>query len=122
MPKRSKTAYTSYSAEDRACIGKYAAEHGPTKASRHFSSLFEQPVPKSTARLLKKQYLMELKNTRRDGDILEVKSLPTKVRGHPLLPIGLQDHWTLSLSQKPEIVIDGFKKAGIFDARSSDGQ
>ena len=26
-----------------------------------------------------------------------------------------------SLSQKPEIVINGFKKAGIFDALSSDG-
>ena len=38
---------------------KYAAEHGPAKASRHFSSLFERPVPESTARLLKKQYLME---------------------------------------------------------------
>ena len=38
-----------------ACIGKYAAEHGPTKASQHFSSLFERPVPESTARLLKKQ-------------------------------------------------------------------
>ena len=85
VPKRSKTAYTSYSAEDRACIGKYAAEHGPTKASRHFSSLFERPVPESTAHLLKKQYLMELKNKRRDGDIPEVKSLPTKVCGCPLL-------------------------------------
>ena len=52
VPKRSKTAYTSYSADDRACIGKYAAEHSPTKASQH--------------------------------------------------------------SQEPEIVISGFKKAGIF--------
>ena len=92
VPKRSKMAYTSYSAEDHACIGKYVAEHGPTKASRHFSSLFQRPVPESTARLLdllKKQYLMELKNKHRDGDIPEVKSLPTKVRGRPLLPIGL---------------------------------
>ena len=87
VPKRSKTAYISYSAEDRACIGKYAAEHDSTKASWHFSSLFERPVPESPACLLKKQYLMELKNKRRDGDILEVKNLPTKVRG--LLPIGL---------------------------------
>ena len=35
VPKKSKTAYTSYAAEDRACRGKYAAEHGPTKASWH---------------------------------------------------------------------------------------
>ena len=82
---RENPVNTSYSAEDHACIGKYAAEHGPTKASRHFSSLFERPVPEFTARLLKKQYLMELNNKRRDGDIPEVKSLPTKVRGCPLL-------------------------------------
>ena len=86
VPKRSKTAYTSYFAEDRACIGKYAAEHGPTKASWHFSSLFERPVLESTARLLKND---GLENKRRDGDIPEVKSLPTKVSGCPLLPIGL---------------------------------
>ena len=122
MPERSKTAYTSYSAEDRAYIGKYAAEHGPTKASRHFSSLFERPVPESIARLLKKQYLMELKNKCRDGDIPEVKSLPTKVRGRPLLYQLVYRIIGLSLSQKPEIVINGFKKAGIFDALSSDGQ
>ena len=63
VPKISKRAYTSYSAENRACIGKYAAaEHGPNKALLNFSSLFERLVPASTACLLKKQYLMELKN------------------------------------------------------------
>ena len=35
VPKRSKTAYVSYSAEDCACIEKYAAEHGHTKAMPH---------------------------------------------------------------------------------------
>ena len=52
---------------------------------RHRGTFPERPVPESTARLLKKQYLMELKNKRRDGDILEVKSLQTKVRGRPVL-------------------------------------
>ena len=85
VPNRSKMTYTRYSAEDRACIGEYAAEQGSTKASRHFSSLFERPVPESTARLLKKQYLMELKNKHRDGDMPDVKSLSTKVRGRHLL-------------------------------------
>ena len=81
---------------------------------------------------VKKQYLMELKNKRRDGDISEVKSLPTKVRGRPVLLGSTLDgqvksaNWLIgslaSLSQKPEIVINGFKKAVIFDALSSDGQ
>ena len=103
--KRSKTAYTSYFAEDRACIGKCAAEHGSTKVSRHFSSLFERPVPESTACLLKTQYLMELKNKRRDGDILEVKSPNESAWPSPSANwhIGSLD----SLSQKPEIVING---------------
>ena len=31
-PKRTKITYSSYSTEDLACIGRYAAEHGLTKA------------------------------------------------------------------------------------------
>ena len=46
--------------EDRK-IGRYAAEHGLTKVSRHFT------VPESTARLLKKQYLAELNHGRKNG-------------------------------------------------------
>ena len=77
---------------------------------------------------------MELKNKHRDGDIPEVKSLPTKVCGRPHLLGSTLDgqvksaNWLIhvgsldSLSQKSEIVINGFKKAGIFDALSSDGQ
>ena len=121
MPKRSKTAYTSYFTDDRACIGKYAAEHGPTKASRHFSSLLERPVLESTSCLLKKQYLMELKNKRRDGDKQEVKSLQRKCVAVPFCQLTYRIIG-LSLSQKPEIVINGLKKSDIFDALSSDGQ
>ena len=35
-PKCAKNTYSSYFAEDRARIGRYAAEHGKTKASQHF--------------------------------------------------------------------------------------
>ena len=52
-PKHTKNTYPSYSTEDSARIGRHAAEHGPTKASRHFTA------PESTARLLKKKYLAE---------------------------------------------------------------
>ena len=79
-PKCAKNTYSSYSAENRARIGRYAAEHGPTKASWHFT------VPKSTARLLEKQYLVELHDQRQNSvKIPEVTSLPTKALGHPLL-------------------------------------
>ena len=61
-PKRPKTSHYNYSGEDRARIGKYAAEHSPTKAASHFWSLLKRPVPESTARFLKKQYLTELRN------------------------------------------------------------
>ena len=72
--------HSSYSAEDRALIGKYAAEHGPTKASRHFK------VPESTARLMKKQYLVELNAQRLYcQEVPEVTRLPTKQCGRPLL-------------------------------------
>ena len=73
----------------RSNIGKFPTEHSFTKALRHFSLLFERPVPGSTARFLKKQYLIELKKKCRDGDKPEVKCLPTKVCGCPRLPIGL---------------------------------
>ena len=79
-PKRTKKTYSSYSAEDRARIGRYAAEHGPTKASRHFT------VPESTAHLLKKQYLAELNDRHQNSAMIpEVTRLTTKPRGHPLL-------------------------------------
>ena len=58
--KRAKKPAT-YSPEDCSKISRYAAEHGLTKASRHFT------VPESTARLLKKQYLSELNHGRKNG-------------------------------------------------------
>ena len=75
-----------HSPEDRACIGKYAAEYGPAKAVFHFLSVLKHPLPESTARFLKKQYLTELKNKRKDGEVPEVSSLMKKACcGRPLL-------------------------------------
>ena len=37
VPKCAKKNYSTYSAEDRSKIGRYAAEHGPTKASQQFT-------------------------------------------------------------------------------------
>ena len=36
--------YNEYTPEERAQIGKFAAEHGPTKAVRHFSKLLSRKV------------------------------------------------------------------------------
>ena len=37
--------YNAYTAQERARIGKYAAEHGPVKTVRHCSKLLGRPVP-----------------------------------------------------------------------------
>ena len=58
-----RVLYNGYSATERAKIGKYAAENGPTRASRHFSEVLEKKVPESTARRLKAEYLTALKST-----------------------------------------------------------
>ena len=49
VTKRSVTcdAYTNYTPEDRTKIGRYAAENGSARATRHFA------VPEATERRLK---------------------------------------------------------------------
>lgn len=41
--KRGK--YNDYTPEQRAQIGKYAAENGPTRAAKHFSQLLKRSIP-----------------------------------------------------------------------------
>ena len=51
--KRSATrgSYTGYTSEERAKIGRYTAENGPARATRHFA------VSETIARRLKYEYL-----------------------------------------------------------------
>ena len=42
--------YNSYSKEQRAMIGKYAAENGATRAAKHYSAVWGIPINESTAR------------------------------------------------------------------------
>ena len=78
-PKHTKNTYPSYSTEDSARIGRHAVEHGPNKASRHFTA------PESIVRLLKKKYLAELHDRCQNSvEVPQVTSFPTKVRGRPL--------------------------------------
>ena len=80
--------YNGYSPEQRAQIGKYAAENGPTRASRHFSTLWNMDIPESSVRRLKSEYLSKVKELRaraEENDVPSVTSLPTKPQGRPLM-------------------------------------
>ena len=87
--KRNK--YNEYTAEERAKIGKYAAENGPARAVRHFSTIMTRKLPESTARRLESEYLVEMKalikkTTDKELDSLpRVLALPKLTQGRPLL-------------------------------------
>lgn len=53
--------YNLYSKEQRAMIGKYAAENGPTHVAKHYTAVWGIKINESTARRLKGKYLEKLK-------------------------------------------------------------
>ena len=77
QPKKRK--YQQFTPEQRAKIGKYAAENSNASAVRKFSGEFEA-LGESTVRMFKKAYLSELSK----GGGQEVEVLPKKKRGRPL--------------------------------------
>lgn len=82
---RKRGRYNSYTPEQRASIGKYAAENGPTKAARHFTKILGSDVNESTARKLRSEYLMELNAAVKDRGETRVDAIPKKSQGRPLL-------------------------------------
>ena len=81
---RARGKYNKYTAEERAQIGKYAAEYGPAKAVRHCSKLLGRQVPQTTARRLKSEYLQELRTMVHkcaDDHAPVIGCLPTKAQG-----------------------------------------
>ena len=90
---KSRRKYNSYSAEQRAKIGKYAAENGPTRAARNFTANWGINVHGSTARRLKSEYLNKLEEISKQcsqkndsaGEPVVVTTLQTKDRGRPVL-------------------------------------
>ena len=62
--------YNGYTPEKRVQIAKYAAENGSTRASRHFSTLWNINVPESSVRRLKAKYLSKLKEVQ---DVMRMK-------------------------------------------------
>ena len=55
--------------QQRAKIGRQAAENGPTRAEKHFTATWSICMNESTARILKSEYLKKLKEV-----VSEVKS------------------------------------------------
>ena len=85
--ENTKQPYHSYSSQQRADIGRYAAQHGPTAASRHFTKQLGHPVPESTPRKYSDFYRKELESSRkRHAESLPtITELPPRKRGRPLL-------------------------------------
>ena len=48
-------------AKERAMIGRYATENGPTRTSKYFLKLLRKNVSEPTDRRFKKEYLLKLK-------------------------------------------------------------
>ena len=75
-------------------IGRYAAENGPTRVSKHFLKLLRKNISESTTRRFKKEYLLELLKEKPEEKLsmasgtavnpVEIKSLPSKHQGRPL--------------------------------------
>ena len=84
--KKRKVSYITYTAEERASIGRYSSQHGPTAASRYFTKKFGRLIPEASARRFKKEYLLKLKeNVGTTKAQIEIKELPIKRQGRPLL-------------------------------------
>ena len=104
-PRRRK-AYTAFTAEQRATIGKFASEHGNAAAVKKFKADFEDnQFGESTIRLFKKRYIEELKKVKHSGaTVPEVRSIASRKRGRPLT-LGDMD-------TKVQAYIKALRKAG----------
>ena len=86
--------YNCYTSEQRAQIGKYAAENGPTNAAKRYTAMCGINVNESTARRLKSEYLQKFnqeiaatraQNSKGTSRSITIEALETKERGRPLL-------------------------------------
>ena len=82
-----RNPYLKLTPEQKATIGKYAAENGIVSAIRHFKGEFPgDSLKESTIRGWKKAYILELEMRRRTGKgDRTVKELPQKKMGRPLM-------------------------------------
>ena len=75
--------YTSFTDEDRAAIGKHAAENSNASALKKFKGTFPD-FGESTVRLFKRKYLEAVKQRKAQGDSSCITSIPSKRKGRPL--------------------------------------
>jgi transposase-like protein len=80
----SRGPYTKYTAEQRAQIGKRAAEEGVASTVRYFANKYPN-LKESTVRDWRNAYRYDLKKRRSAGDDTAVKELTAKKTGRPLL-------------------------------------
>ena len=84
-PKPPRGPYVKFLPEQKAEIGKRAAEHGVAATARYYNKRFPG-ISESSVRTWRNAYTTELKKKRREGsENLTVESLPEKKRGRPLL-------------------------------------
>ncbi|SMN02226.1 hypothetical protein SPONN_625 [uncultured Candidatus Thioglobus sp.] len=80
-------SYSKFTPEQQAEIGRYAVLNGNKAAVRHFSKSLGKEVKESSASTWKKKYLLETKRVQGKcgKDAPNIKALPVKKRGRPLL-------------------------------------
>ena len=84
--KSVRGAYEKFSADEKATIGKRAAEHGVLATIRHFSKIYPDcPLKESTDRGWKNQYNREVVRLKNSGKEVVVRELIDNKRGCPLL-------------------------------------
>ena len=77
-------ACSSYSAKERAEIGKYSQMNGVARTARYFTRKLNKTISESTVRSIQKLYQSELERKRRHGED-EIELLQIKKRGRSLL-------------------------------------
>ena len=81
-----KGPYNTYTAEQRAIIGKHALENGVMAAKRNFSKKLQMDINESTVRRFKEAYLKERSRKRQvEDDDVSVNELPVKKRGRKVV-------------------------------------
>lgn len=104
--QRKKKAYSVFSGEQCAAIGKYAAEHSNAAAVKTFKGDFDGQLGENTVQLFKRKYYGELSKAKasKPQEVVEGKSIPNKKRRRPLT---LED-----IDREVQAHIKALRKAG----------
>ena len=99
---KKRAQYDSYSAEEKAKVAKRASEMGVSRTLRFFSKDFaDRPLKECTVRTWVSLYRKELASRSKFGKDTDIRELPSKRRGHPLL-----------LDRQLQVYVKGLREAG----------